>query len=83
MIFSNDRSIYVESNGKKLDDGIKESESEWKMVISQGLYIHEGGLKGVKRFKLLIMYCMICVDAPFCPGYCVYLFRRVFESFYV
>ena len=40
MIFSNDRSIYVESNGKKLDDGIKESESEseseWKMVISQG-----------------------------------------------
>ena len=23
-IFSNDRSIYVESNGKKLDDGIKE-----------------------------------------------------------
>ena len=36
MIFSNDRSIYVENNGKKLDDGIKESESEWKMVISQG-----------------------------------------------
>ena len=36
MIFSNDRSIYVESNEKKLDDGIKESESEWKMVISQG-----------------------------------------------
>ena len=33
MIFSNDRSIYVESDGKKLDDGIKESESEWKMVI--------------------------------------------------
>ena len=36
MIFSNNRSIYVESNGKKLDDGIKESESEWKMVIFQG-----------------------------------------------
>ena len=38
MIFSNDRRIYVESNGKKLHDGIKESESEseWKMVISQG-----------------------------------------------
>ena len=36
MIFNNDRSIYVESNGKKLDDGIKESESEWKMVIFQG-----------------------------------------------
>ena len=30
MIFSNDRSIYAESNGKKLDDGIKESEIEWK-----------------------------------------------------
>ena len=52
-------SIYVTSNGKKLDDGIKESESEWKMVISQGLYIHEGGLKRIKYFKLLIMYCMI------------------------
>ena len=36
MIFNNDRSIYVESNGKKLDDGIKESESEWKMVIFLG-----------------------------------------------
>ena len=31
MIFSNDRSIYMESNGKKLDEGIKKSESEWKM----------------------------------------------------
>ena len=59
MIFSNDRSIYVENNGKKLDDGIKESESEWKMVIPQGLYIHEGGLKRIKHFKLLIMYRMI------------------------
>ena len=36
MIFSNDRSIYVENNGKKMKDGIKESESEWKMVIFQG-----------------------------------------------
>ena len=36
MIFSNDRRISVDSNGKKLDDGIKESESEWKMVIFQG-----------------------------------------------
>ena len=40
MTFSKNRSIYVESNGKKLDDGIKESQSEseneWKMVISQG-----------------------------------------------
>ena len=34
--FSNDRSIYVEKNGKKMEDGIKKSESEWKMVISQG-----------------------------------------------
>ena len=57
MIFSNDRSMYVKSNGKKLDDGIKEN--EWKMVISQGLYIHEGGLKRNKHFKLLIMYRMI------------------------
>ena len=51
--------MYVKSNGEKLDDGIKESESEWKMVISQGLYIHEGGLKRNKYFKLLIMYRMI------------------------
>ena len=33
MICSNDRSIYVENNGKKMEDGIKESESEWEMVI--------------------------------------------------
>ena len=59
MIFSNDKIIYVESNGKKLDDGIKESESEWKMVFPQGLYIHEDRLKRIKHFKLLIMYCMI------------------------
>ena len=59
MIFSNDKSIYVEKNGKKMEDGIKKSESEWKMVISQGLYIHEGGLKRNKYFKLLIMYRMI------------------------
>ena len=39
MIFSNDRRIYVENNGKKMEDGIKESESEWKMVISSRVYI--------------------------------------------
>ena len=39
MIFSIDRSIYVENNGEKLDDGIKESESEWKMVISSRVYM--------------------------------------------
>ena len=57
MIFSNDRSIYVESNGKKLDDGIKEVKVNGKWSFSKD--IHEGGLKGIKRFKLLIMYCMI------------------------
>ena len=36
MSFSNDRSKYVKSNGKKLDDGITENESEWKIVIFQG-----------------------------------------------
>ena len=58
MLFrsSNDRSMYVKSNGKKLDDGIKESESEWKMVIKGK---HEGGLKRIKHSKLLIMYRMI------------------------
>ena len=59
MIFSNDRCIYVENNGKQMEYGIKESESEWKMVIFRGLYIHERGLKRIKYFKLLIMYCMI------------------------
>ena len=39
MIFSNDRSIYVEKNGKKMEDGIKKSESEWKMVISLRVYM--------------------------------------------
>ena len=52
MIFSNDRSIYVESNGKKLDVAIKESESEWKMVISQGR--HKDGFKGIMHTKLYI-----------------------------
>ena len=37
--FSNDRSIYVEKNGKKMEDGIKESESEWKMVIFSRVYM--------------------------------------------
>ena len=36
IIFNNNRSVYVENNGKKMEDGIKESESEWKMVIFQG-----------------------------------------------
>ena len=57
MIFSNDRSIYVESNGKKLDDGIKEEKVNEKWSFSKD--IHEGELKGIKHFKLLIMYCII------------------------
>ena len=40
MIFSNDRSIYAETNGKKLDDGIRKVKVNGKWSFSKD--IHEG-----------------------------------------
>ena len=35
MIFKDDWSIYIESNRKEMDDGVKEGEKGWKIATIQ------------------------------------------------
>ena len=53
MIFKDDRSIYIESNRKEMDDGVKEGEK--MLENSQHLICRqEGRFKGFKHPKLFL-----------------------------